>query len=261
MTLDTSTREQLAIALAEAHRNATPIDRLSATHDLTIDDAYDIQSRVLERRVAGGARQVGHKIGLTSAGIQQQLGVDEPDFGRILDDMMVEGSTIDASGLIQPRIEPELALRLASPLEPPVSRLDVVGATAEVFPVLEVIDSRIADWDIGIEDTIADNASSALVVVGDRVTTADTIDPLLESVVLRKNGQLVDHGVGAAVMGNPFDAVAWLANTIDRYDQSLAAGDIVLSGSMTPAADIGPGDVVAATFASLGTVTVRVDPA
>lgn len=259
MSIDETTQSELARALYDARRTGDPIDRLTQDHDLTIEDAYAVQSRLIERHVDDGATVVGHKVGLTSAGIQDQLGVDEPDFGRLLDTMFVEGRTVPVDDLIEPRVEPEIGFVMGDSLEPPVTYLDVLSATRSVVPVIEVIDSRVADWDIRIQDTIADNASSALYVTGDQTNSVDDTDLSLEGVKLYRNGTLEASGVGAAVLDHPARAVAWLANTLDELDERLEAGQLVLSGSFTPAVDIADGDVVTAEFGSIGSVTFRAD--
>lgn len=250
------TRDELAESLYTALREQSPIDRLTAEYDLSISDAYDIQTRLIDRRLDDGAEVVGHKVGLTSDGIQEQLGVDEPDFGRLLDTMFVEGREIPSEELLQPRVEPEIGFILDEPLEPPVTYLDVLDATGSVLPVVEVIDSRVRDWDIRIEDTIADNASSALYVAGERTSVPET-DLSLEGVKLYKNGTLESSGVGAAVLDHPARSVAWLANTLADLDETIEAGHIVLSGSLTPAVDLAPGDVISVEFTSIGTVSAR----
>ncbi|WP_144901078.1 2-keto-4-pentenoate hydratase [Halobellus captivus] len=250
------TREELAEALYSALRTQEPIGRLTAEHDVSMEDAYDIQTRFIDRRLDDGAEIVGHKIGLTSDGIQEQLGVDEPDFGRLLDTMFVEGREIPGEDLIQPRIEPEIGFAMEESLEAPVTYLDVLDATSAVLPVVEVIDSRVRDWDIRIQDTIADNASSALYVAGEQTSLADT-DLSLEGVKLYKNGTLESSGVGAAVLDHPARSVAWLANTLADLDEQIEAGHVVLSGSLTPAVDLAPGDVVSVEFTSIGTVNAR----
>ncbi|RJT05494.1 2-keto-4-pentenoate hydratase [Halococcus sp. IIIV-5B] len=259
MTLDRETVDELAEALYIAHRDGEPIDPFTANHDLTAEDAYAIQSRLVERRVDDGATTVGHKVGLTSEGIQNQLGVDTPDFGRLLDTMFVEGRRIPATQLIEPRVEPEIGFLMGESLTPPVTYLDVLEATSAVLPVLEIIDSRVRDWEIGIEDTIADNASSALYLTGETTSSPEGTDLSLESVKLYRNGVLEDSGVGAAVLDHPARSVAWLANRLGEMHDRLDAGHLVLSGSFTPAVDLAPGDVVTAEFASIGSVTARVD--
>lgn len=259
MSLEDDTRNRLAGSLYDALQTGDPIDRLSDAHDLTIEDAYAIQSAFVDRRLADGATVEGHKIGLTSDGIQEQLGVSEPDFGRLLDTMSVEGRAIPSDDLIAPRVEPEIGFVLAEDLEPPVTAFDVLAATDYVLPVLEVIDSRIRDWDIGIEDTIADNASSALYLTGESRCDLDSLDLSLEGVKLYRNGELAASGVGAAVLDHPANAVAWLANTLEDVGGSLEAGHLVLSGSLTPAVDVEPGDSITVEFTSIGTLVAHVD--
>jgi 2-keto-4-pentenoate hydratase len=257
MPLDDATRADLADELYAAFRDVVPIDPLTDRHDLAVPDAYDVQTRLIDRRLDDGASVVGHKIGLTSAGIQEQLGVDQPDFGRLLDTMFLPDGEVPTADLIVPRIEPERGFRLAEELEPPVSYLDVLAATDAVLPVLEVIDSRVRDWDIELEDTIADNASSALYVAGEGTSDVAGRDLSLEGVKFRRNGEVVSTGIGAGVLGHPAKAVAWLANTVGEMNASLDAGDVVLSGSVTPAVDLEPGDTFTAEFTTLGTVTAR----
>ena len=257
MPIDEQTGDKLAESLYNAHRSGDPISRLTAENELTIDDAYTIQSQLVERRVNSGEKIVGHKVGLTSQAIQDQLGVDEPDFGRLFDSMFVTGRTIPVSELIEPRVEPEVGFLLEERLDPPVTYLDVLDATNAVLPVLEIIDSRILDWDINIQDTISDNASSALYLTGEAISSPDGADLSLEGVKLYRNGILKASGVGAAVLEHPARAVAWLANTLADKDEQIEAGHIVLSGSFTPAVDIGQGDVLTAEFTSIGSITAR----
>ena len=258
MPLDEDAVTSIADDLYEALRSGEPIAPPTDDHEMDISDAYAVQSAFVERRLADGASVVGHKIGLTSEGIQTQLGVDEPDFGRLLDTMVVDDGVVDADDLLAPRVEPELGFLLGADLEPPVSHVDVLAATDAVVPVVEVIDSRVRDWNIGIEDTIADNASSALYATGESTHPVEGKDLSLEAVKLYKNGEVVDSGAGAAVLGHPARAVAWLANTLDGVDDRLTAGEIVLSGSMTPAVDVEAGDVVTAEFGGTGSATLRI---
>ncbi|WP_254822933.1 2-keto-4-pentenoate hydratase [Haloglomus halophilum] len=257
MELDDDTRDELAASLYEAHETSEPIAPLTDGRSLTKADAYDIQSKFVDRRLADGATVTGHKVGLTSDGIQEQLGVDEPDFGRLLDTMFVDGS-VPFEELIQPRVEPEIGFVMGEALDPPVTYLDVLRATRAVVPVLEVIDSRVRDWDIGIQDTIADNASSAMYLAGEQTNAVDGLDLSLEGVKVHRNGAYQDGGVGAAVLGHPARAVAWLANTLADLGERLEPGQLVLSGSFIPAIDLHPGDTLTVEFTSLGTVTARV---
>lgn len=257
MELDDSTRDEIAASLYEAHETGEPIDRLTASRAITTEDAYDIQSKFVDKRLADGATVVGHKVGLTSEGIQEQLGVDEPDFGRLLDTMFVD-SLVPFGELIEPRVEPEIGFVIGERLDPPVTYLDVLHATHAVVPVLEIIDSRIRNWDIRIQDTIADNASSAMYLAGEQTSPVDGIDLSLEGVKVHQNGVYQDGGIGAAVLGHPARAVAWLSNTLADLGEQLEPGHIVLSGSFIPAIDLHPGDTLTVEFTTLGTVTARV---
>lgn len=256
MALGDETIGSIAGDLYDALQSGDPIEPPTDTHDADVADAYAIQSAFVEQRVADGASVVGHKIGLTNDGIQEQLGVDAPDFGRLLDVMRVDDGVVDTADLIAPRVEPELGFLLGEAVTPPVSSADVLQATDAVVPVVEVIDSRVRDWEIGIEDTVADNASSALFAVGSATHSVTDRDLSLEGVKFQKNGEVVDSGVGAAVLGHPAQAVAWLAETLADLDDELTAGELVLSGSITPAVDVEAGDVVTAEFGSTGSVTV-----
>ncbi|WP_206830464.1 2-keto-4-pentenoate hydratase [Alicyclobacillus fructus] len=246
----------LADALRRAEAERAPIPPLTDDHaDLTVQDAYRIQQLNVEKRIAMGDRVVGHKIGLTSKPMQLQLGVSEPDFGHLFQSMWFEsGSAIDFP-LIQPKVEPEIAFILSDDLVGPgVDLHRVLAATRAVVPAIEVIDSRIADWKIRLVDTIADNASAGCFVLGHLPTPVSGVD--LETVggVLKVNGEVVQTGAGAAVMGHPAKAVAWLANTLTELGTPLRAGHVVLSGAVSAAVPIHPGDRVQLSFGPLGAV-------
>ena len=247
--------QDLADRLWEAGQNAQPMAPLVQHQpDATVADAYRIQTLNIERQLAGGARVVGHKIGLTSPAMQQMMGVDTPDFGHLLDTMLLEPELpVGLTGFIQPRLEPELAFRLARDL--PTSGCtvaDVRAATAAIAPCLELIDSRITDWQIGLVDTIADNASSAGYIVGQWQPLGPGYDTL--SVTLFINDEEVEQGATSEVLGDPAAAVAWLANELGRHGTVIEAGHVVLSGSCTRARDVHPGDHVRATFGHLGEI-------
>lgn len=249
-----------AAQLVRAGATRSPIDPLTETApELSPQDAYAIQTQVRETLQSGGAAMVGHKIGLTSLAMQHQLGVDQPDYGFITDSMVHQsGDTIDLDQFIAPRIEPELVFTLVKDLTGPyLTPLDTVDALGVCSPGLEIIDSRIKDWRITLADTIADNASSGAAVLAP--LAKPTRDLNLEGIgcVLRKNGIIVATGSSAAVMGNPVRAITWLANTLGSLGMSLSAGDFVLSGSITAAIPLGPGDEITAEFSGLGTVSVR----
>jgi len=226
---------------------------------LTIDDAYAISLDLLARRRADGEKVVGKKIGATSKAVQDMLGVRQPDFG-FLTDWMEVGETVDiaAKGLIQPRAEAEIAFILKDSLSGPgVTPADVIAATAAVAPCFEIVDSRIANWKIGIVDTIADNASCGVFALGAARADPRGLDLPALHVTVTKNGAPLSEGYGHAVQGDPAQAVAWLANTLGAYGVSLDAGDVILSGSLVPLEPAQPGDVFAMELHGVGGCTVR----
>ncbi len=249
-----------ADALWQAEVERTPIEPLSdGWRDLSIADAYAIQSHNVARRVAGGAVVRGRKVGLTSRASQDLLGVREPNFGVLLDDMFVdEVDEIPFDALLQPRVEAEIAFVMATDLAGPgVTATNALTAVAGVLPAIEVVDSRIADWRFQLVDTVADNASAARAVIGARITPVTELDLRLVGVLFHRNGSPIDSGAGAAVLGNPASCVAWLANRLGSLGDGLRAGDIVLPGALHRMVPVRPGDVFHATFAHLGTVTAR----
>lgn len=232
---------QLYSALRE-RRTLEPLIARDAT--LTIDDAYAISLNFLERRKADGEVVVGKKIGVTSKAVQDMLGVHQPDFGFLTDWMFVAGDIdVDAKKLIAPRAEAEIAFTLKQGLKGPgVTAADVLAATENIIPCFEIVDSRIEDWKIGIVDTVADNASCGVYVLGqERLDPRDFDLPGLH-VAVTKNGELISEGYGHAVQGDPAQAVAWLANTLGEYGVTLDAGDVILSGSLVPLAPAAKGD-------------------
>jgi 2-keto-4-pentenoate hydratase len=258
--MDQQTREDIAEALLGAYSSGKPVDPLTGQYDgLTVPDAYEIQLLQVARWVAAGARVRGHKVGLTSPAMQRQMSVDQPDYGHLLDWMFwPEAEPIPLSGFLQPRVEPETAIVLAKPLRGPgVTVADAIAAVAFVLPALELIDSRIRDWKIGLADTIADNASSGGVVLGSSYAALSAVDLRLAGCNLYKNGELAGTGASGAVLGSPLKALAWLANTVGTRGVELEAGQVILPGSVTASIPVGPGDTVTATFAGLGRVTAR----
>jgi 2-keto-4-pentenoate hydratase len=247
-----------ADALWQAERDQAPIPSISGTDpELTVDDAYAIQTHNVERRLAEGRVVRGRKIGLTSRAMQQMLGVDEPDFGVLFDDMLIEDSVpIDLGRLCQPKVEAEIGFLLGQDLTGPgVMAADVLRATAGLLPVLEVVDSRLRDWKITLVDTVADNASSARAVLGGRLTPAQEVKDLpLLGMVFSRNGTVEATGTGAAALGNPAACVAWLANKLAAFEVGLSKGQVVLSGALHAAVDLADGDAVRADFADLGSV-------
>lgn len=246
-----------ALRRAEADRKA--IAPLSVAHpDMTMADAYRIQMVNVEARKAAGGHVVGKKVGLTSKAMQQFLGVSEPDFGHLFDDMLRDQEEVLPVGtFLQPKVEAELAFIMGETLTGPgVTAADVLRTAAAVVPAFEIIASRIVDWKITIEDTIADNGSSAALVLGSRLMPVAAVDLKYVGLVLERNGRILDTAAGAAVLGHPALAVAWLANKLGDMGISLEKGEIVLAGSLTKAFEVTPGDVFTATFGGLGSVKV-----
>jgi 2-keto-4-pentenoate hydratase len=251
---------ELADELWQADQTSVPIAPLTDRHpDLGIEDAYAIQSHNIERRITAGAQMRGRKVGLTSLPMQRLLGVDEPDYGVIVDDMLIEdGDPIELSRLVQPRVEAEMAFVMDRDLAGPgVTAATALAAIAGVLPAVEIVDSRVADWKIKLVDTVADNASSGLLVLGGTLHRVMDLDLRLLGVVVTRGGRLLDTGAGAAALGNPARCVAWLANKLAGFGDSLRAGDIVLPGAVHKMVPVSAGDVFRADFAHLGAVTVR----
>jgi len=252
--------QELADELWQADRTARPVAPLTDRHpDLELQDAYAIQTINIDRRVAEGQRVIGRKVGLTSRPMQEMLGVDEPDFGVLTDEMAVEdGDEIALSRLVQPRVEAELAFVMERDLAGPgVTTGGALAAIAGALPAVEIVDSRVADWKIKLVDTVADNASSGLLVLGGRMRKVEDLDLRLLGVVVSRHGQLLDTGAGAAALGNPARCVAWLANKLGSFGAGLRAGDVVLPGAVHRMVPVQPADVFRAEFAHLGAVTVR----
>jgi 2-keto-4-pentenoate hydratase len=257
VTIDT---RGTAEVLYKAARTRTPIPPLTETHpDMTVADAYAIQSALCERLLADGDRVVGYKLGLTSAPMQQMFGVDEPDFAPVLASGVVDdGAAVDCGRFIQPKAEAEIALVLDRPLTGPgVTTLEAARAIAGAVAAIEIVDSRIEDWKIKLPDTIADMASSGAVVLSPRMVPLDEVDVRLVGMAVTRNGQLAGTGAGAAARRNPDQAVAWRANTRAPDGVTLEAGRFVMTGALHAAFPAVPGDVVRAEFDRLGPVTVR----
>lgn len=245
----------IADALRDAERDRAPIPPLTASYpDLSPAEAYEIQLINIRRR---SAAVVGHKVGLTSAAMQEMMGVNEPDYGHLLADMRVDG-VADASRYCYPRVEIEVAFILGADLPgEECTEADVRAATEAVAPAIELIDSRITDWKIALPDTIADNASSAGFVLGSARVKPSEIDLLGIEATLHRNGDEVARGRSSAVLGDPATAVAWLARAVARYGVRLRAGHIILPGAMDRAVDARPGDDFHAEFTALGPVALR----
>ncbi|MBJ8347238.1 2-keto-4-pentenoate hydratase [Antrihabitans sp. YC2-6] len=260
MTLHETQIASAALLLHDAERDRRPISPIVESYSgVDLAAAYAIQQANLARRLAAGASVRGHKIGFTALAMRELLGVEEPDFGYILDDMIVpDDDSVPASRFCMPRVEPEIAFLLHSPLRGPgVTVADVLAATEAVAPALEIIDSRIVDWRITLEDTVADNASAAAVVIGPW-TTLSAAPPLPDvRANLLRNGELIGSGTGHDVMGDPALAIAWLANALSDFDIEIEAGQFVMSGSFTTAAFVYAGDRAQADLRGLGTVAVN----
>jgi len=255
--LSAQIREELAAELAQAERSRVPISPLTAAQPgIDVIDAYEIQLINIRQRIAEGARVVGHKVGLSSEAMQQMMGVDEPDYGHLLNEMQVfEDKPVAASNYLYPRIEVEVAFILSADLPgADCTEEDVLAATEAFAPAIELIDSRISDWKIKLCDTIADNASSAGFVLGKQRVKPSDIDIKNIDASLIKNGEVVAQGRSDAVLGNPVTAVAWLARKVESFGVRLKAGDIVLPGTATRAIDVHAGDDCVAEFAGLGSV-------
>lgn len=249
---------QAADRLWEAERTLVPCAPIRDVIDAQdIESAYAIQQVNVDRHVAAGRRISGRKIGISALSVQQQLGVDQPDFGALFADMEYgHGSIIPVERTIKPRVEAEIALVLGADLdqqEPTIA--DVVRATAFVIPSLEIVDCRLANWDIRIADTIADNAAACLYVLGSTPQALLGLDLAGAAMTLHRNGEVVATGHGSDTLGHPLNATVWLARTLTGMGTPLRAGDTILTGALGPMVDANPGDVFEATIEGLGTVT------
>lgn len=249
MALDPQTIEQLGQELYSAMRAETTLRPLTERYsDIEIEDAYHISREMLKQRLQrDGERVVGKKIGVTSAAVQEMLGVFQPDFGFLTDKMAYpnDAAIPVAGNLIQPRAEGEIAFRLKSDLRGPgVTEADVLAATECIMPCFEIVDSRIDNWEIKIQDTVADNASCGVYVLGETEIDPNGLDLAALQIQVLKNGTPISAGRGAAVQGNPLTAVAWLANTLGEFDIPFLAGEVILSGSLVPLEPVIAGDAI-----------------
>ncbi|SCW56820.1 MULTISPECIES: 2-keto-4-pentenoate hydratase [unclassified Pseudomonas] len=252
--------EQIAVLAAELRRAYDTKEPIANLRDRMgsdgLDEAYAVQESNTAYWINNGRRLVGCKIGLTSPAVQKQLGVDQPDFGMLFADMAVgEGEPIAVGRVLQPKIEVEVALILGRNLDvvnPTIS--DIVAATEYVVPALEIVGSRISKWDIKIVDTIADNASSGLFVLGGPFRRLSGLELRNFNMTLRRNGEVVSSGTGAACLGHPLNAAVWLAGEVARRGRPLKAGDVVLTGALGPMVEVNPGDVFDAELEGFGTV-------
>lgn len=252
--------EAAAAALADARRLRRACPRISETHGIrSLEQAYTVQEINTVQALDQGRRLSGRKIGLTSKVVQQQLGVDQPDFGMLFADMeIVDGGEVATSRLIQPKAEGEIAFVLGKDLPHADTTLaELARAVEYVLPAIEIVDSAIENWNITLADTVADNASSALYVLGRQPTKLSGLDLRLEGMVLEKNGQPVSLGVGAACLGHPLDACLWLARTMAVAGRPLRAGDVLLSGALGPMTPVAVGDALHLQLTRLGEVSCR----
>jgi len=248
---------QAADLLFEAARSgvpAAPIRTLLSDGDL--DAAYAVQALNTQRALDAGRRLVGRKIGLTSLAVQKQLGVDQPDYGMLFADMARgDAEEVALSDVLQPKVEAEIAFVLGRDLtEPELTAADLFRAIEYAVPAVEIVGSRVAKWDIRITDTIADNASSGLYVLGSRPVTLKDFDPRLCGMVMEKSGEPVSVGAGAACLGSPLNAALWLAKVMAKLGHPLLAGDTILSGALGPMVGVQPGDVFDVRIEGLGAV-------
>ena len=246
--------------LHDALMQRRTLEPLSSRHpDITVDDAYAIQQCMLEHRLRAGERVIGKKIGVTSKAVMNMLGVFQPDFGWLTDGMLYnEGEAVPMDRLIQPKAEGEIAFVLKRALRGPgVSVADVLSATEGVMVCFEIVDSRIRDWKIKIQDTVADNASCGVLVLGDHAVDPRKVDLGLTGMVIEKNGEIACTGAGAAALGHPANAVAWLANTLGRLGIPLKAGEVILSGSLGTLVKIAAGDNLRLSLGGIGRCSVR----
>jgi len=264
--LDSATHLALARELHESERSRVQLEHFSLRYPaLTIDDSYAIQREWVRLQQAAGRKTIGHKIGLTSRAMQIASQITEPDYGTLLDSMLLrDGSEVEAARFIVPRLEVEFAFVLAKPLKGPgVTLFDVLNATDYVVPALELIDARIEQFDRRskaprkVLDTIADNAANAGIVLGGRPMRPDAVDWRWSGALLFKNGVIEESGLGAAVLNHPGNGVAWLANKLAPHDEHLAAGEIVLGGSFTRPVACAAGDTFHADYGPLGSISLK----
>ncbi|MGO9082479.1 MAG: 2-keto-4-pentenoate hydratase [Streptosporangiaceae bacterium] len=250
-----------ARALYDARRDRRPIEPFTdADPDLDMADGYQIQRELTGLLLADGDRVIGYKVGLTSRPMQQMIGVDQPDYGPVLGSTIyADGAAVSLAGFIQPRLEAEIAFVLGADLSGPgVTVLQARAAIAGLVAAVEIVDSRFADWQIRLADTVADLASNGAVALSGRVVPIDGIDVRYLGMALTRQGQLIDSGAGAAALGDPVAVLAWLASTLAADGVGLRAGQLIMTGALHAAVPMRAGDVFRAEFDRLGPVTVRV---
>ncbi len=258
--LDENKIQEFGDELYSALTGATAVEPLTEREpDMTIEDAYKISLRLLDRRLEAGEKVIGKKIGVTSRAVQNMLQVHQPDFGFLTDRMVTgNGDEIAVDQMIQPRAEGEIAFILKKDLAGPgVTNADVLAATEAVMPCFEIVDSRIRDWKIKIQDTVADNASCGVFVLGDNAVDPSKVELSTVGMVVEKNGVIISTGAGAAALGSPVNCVTWLANTLGQFGISLKAGEVILSGSLVPLEPVQAGDFMRVEIGGIGSASVR----
>lgn len=249
--------QRAADLLWSAARHREPVPPLrDGVPGLEASDAYAVQELNTKRRLAEGGRLVGRKIGLTSLAVQRQLGVDQPDYGMLFADMAyADGQPVPVAAVLQPKVEAEVALVMARALpETGLTMADLLRSVAFALPAIEIVGSRIANWQIGFLDTVADNASAGAFVLGNTPVKLDTLDLRLAGMVMERRGEQVSLGAGAACLGHPLNAALWLAQRMAELGRGLQEGDVVLTGALGPMVAVAPGDVFEARIHGLGSV-------
>lgn len=261
MALDKKQIDTFGDSLFDAMTNRTVIEPITdQAPNIEIADAYQISQRFLERRLKAGETIIGKKIGVTSAAVMNMLNVHQPDFGFLTDKMVYgTGAEVPAtSEMIAPKAEGEIAFILKDDLTGPgVTNADVIAATDFVMPCFEIVDSRIKDWKIKIQDTVADNASCGVIVLGDGARRPHELDLSTCGIVVSLNGEIISTGAGAAALGSPVNCVTWLANTLGAFGIGLKAGELILSGSLVPLQAVQPGDSMHMEIGGLGQASAR----
>ncbi|NLW42977.1 MAG: 2-keto-4-pentenoate hydratase [Tissierellia bacterium] len=249
---------EIAEKLYQADKTGEPIEQITKVYEgLTVDDAYEIQLLNVDKKLAEGNVITGKKIGLTSLAMQESLGVDTPDFGFLYDSMEIENNTVKKDEILQPRVEGELAFILKEDLKDGATIEDVYEATEYVVPALEIVGSRIKDWKLTIVDTVADNASCGMYLLSDIKIDPEKVDLKEIEMTLSKNGEVINSGNGSAVLGDPANAVLWLARSLGNYGVTLNAGDIILAGALSAAIPAVSGDEFSCDYGEFGVLKVK----
>ena len=259
--MDTNRIKEIADTLQQASDNLASVAPLSTTFaPFTLEEAYAVQLYNVERGIQNGRIVSGKKVGLTNKAMQELLGVDQPDYGHLFSDMEITDGVLETDTMLQPRVEAEIAFVLKKDLasDGPISIEDVLDATDYVVPSLEIVDSRVKDWKIGISDTVADNASCGRYILGTQKTPIDGFDRLAEKMDLYVNDELVGSGNGTAVLGDSAYCVAWLGEKMGQLGSGLKKGDVVLPGALSKMVTVSKGDTVTARFSTIGEVTLLV---